>query len=231
MKTSPPDDYDPEQAIDREAIDADIAAGARAYTKLLRSADDDWTSWSIIIIGLRGLRDLTIALSGSSDIGSFAYRQRFGELVKLKKYRIYDEIGGKRAKQVRSIAYKLMDSIEQIDTWYAGLPPEDKLRWKHPESIIKHCPKAFVGGGRGGNRPKRQRAQKQKKPQTTVETERLRALLIQVIKLLMKHEPEKAQEFLDQIMPQAEPDPDDDISDIGGDDDDDGDDDEGDDAT
>ena len=35
----------------------------------------------------------------------------------------------------------------------------------------------------------------------SAETERLKAILIQVIKILMKYEPDTAQGFMDQVMP------------------------------
>jgi hypothetical protein len=196
--------YDPELAIDREAIEADIAAGAKAFRILLKNADADWNNWSITIVGLRGLRNLAFARAGVSDIRSWHYRDQLAALLQQKKYSVYEQIG----KQTRSTCYKLMDSLEEIDTWYAGLNPEDKLRWKHPDAIAKNCPAHLVGGGIGGNQPKRARKKPQPKPQVTAETERLKTLLIQVIKRLAKHEPE-ALDLLDQVMP-SEPDLDDD---------------------
>jgi hypothetical protein len=93
----------------------------------------------------------------------------------------------------------------------ASAPPvEDKLRWKHAEAIAKHCPKFLVKGGMGDNKPKK--AKGPKKPQVTAETERLKVLLIQVIKRLAKHEPD-ALELLDKIMP-SEPELNDDLEDI-----------------
>src|SRR5262245_55097548 len=100
--------YDSEQAIDREALEADIAAGATAFSKLLTPAADDWTRWSItIIIGLRGLRELAFAQAGVSDIKSWHYRDQLAGLLRQKKYSVYDQIG----KQTRSTCYKLMDAI------------------------------------------------------------------------------------------------------------------------
>lgn len=58
---------------------------------------------------------------------------------------------------------------------------------------------------RGHNKPR-----KTKKPVTSYEIERLKALLIQVIKRLAKHEPD-ALELLDQLNPS---DPDDGVGDL-----------------
>jgi hypothetical protein len=208
LDPTPDTEYDPEQAIDMESVESEIAAGAKAYGKLLRHAADDWNSWSIVIVGMRGLRNLAFAKSQTSDIASWHYRKALGDMLKLKKYSIYDQIG----KQTRSVCYKLMDSVDEINVWYAGLSGEDKLKWKHPESIAKNCPKHLVDRGRGGNLPPKQTVKKLPKPLISAETERLKALLIQVIKRLAKHEPD-ALELLDQIMPK-EPELDDSVEDI-----------------
>jgi hypothetical protein len=181
------DDID---TLDRAAIDRDIAAGAKAFTELLRNAALDWTHWSATILGLRGLRSLAFAKAGNSNMKSQAYRDAMSSLLQLRKYSIYDQID----KQTRSDCYRLMDRLEDIDLWYANLPTQDKLRWRHPTTIAKHCPKHLIAGGmRGHNRPSGK-----KKPAVTYETERLKALLIQVIKRLAKYEA-NAMDLLDQI--------------------------------
>jgi hypothetical protein len=197
-------DGEADAVIDKAALEADIVAGARAFTKLLNHAADDWTSWSITIIGLRGLRDLARAKAHTADIHSYAYRQAMSHLLQLRKYSVYDQID----KPTRSACYKLMDSLEEINVWYASQVPADKLRWKHPQSIVKHAPQNLIDGGRGHNKPTK--AKGQKKPVTSFEIERLKALLIQVIKRLIKYEPDAA-ELLDQLNPA---DPDDGIGDL-----------------
>jgi hypothetical protein len=180
---------DDNDGLDRAAIDRDIAAGAKAFGELLRNAALDWTHWSATILGLRGLRSLAFA-KANNNMKSQAYRDAMSALLTLRKYSIYDQID----KQTRSDCYRLMDRLEDIDLWYANLPTQDKLRWRHPTTIAKHCPKHLLSGGmRGHNKPKGE-----KKPPVTYETERLKALLIQVIKRLAKHEPD-AMDLLDQI--------------------------------
>jgi hypothetical protein len=186
-----------EQVFDRAKMEAEILTGARAFTKLLTHAADDWTSWAATIVGLRNLRNLAFAQTHTSDIQSYAYRQAIGGLLQLRKYSVYDRID----KPTRSACYKLMDNLEQISVWYAALPPADQLRWKHPQSIMKHAPRNLVEGGKGSNRPKKKG---EKKPLTSAEIERLKALLIQVIKRLIKYEPE-ARDLLDQVNPPGEP--------------------------
>jgi hypothetical protein len=71
-----------------------------------------------------------------------SYRQELGALLQLRKHAIYDRID----KQTRSSCYKLMDSIDEICDWYITLPASDQLRWKHPDSIVKHAPKHLRWG-------------------------------------------------------------------------------------
>jgi hypothetical protein len=193
------DDDDP---LDRVAIDRDIAAGAKAFSELLRNAALDWTHWSATILGLRGLRSLAFAKAGTNKMSSQAYRDAMMSLLSLHKYSIYDQID----KQTRSDCYRLMDHLDAIDAWYANLPTSDKLRWRHPTTITKHCPRHLLSGGmRGHNKPPGK-----KKPAVTAETERLKELLIIVIKRLIKYDP-SASDLLDQVYRTA---PDDQVDDL-----------------
>jgi hypothetical protein len=202
-------DIDTEMPVlDMASVNADILAGARAFEKLLRHSDDDWQSWSLTIRGLRALRSLIFERTKTNNMQSQVYRDEMSRMLEQRKYSAYGHI----TKQARSSCYKLADRIEDIDLWYAALPTPDKLRWKHPDSIVKNCPRHLVDGGmRGHNKPKRAL----KKTFLNPEIERLRALLIKVIKRLVKYEPD-ARELLDQINPA---DPDDSVADVAAEDD------------
>jgi hypothetical protein len=194
----------PEAVIDMETAEAEIAAGARTLTELIQHSGDDWDRWRITINGLRWLRDIARARAHTFNIRSQAYRDEMSKLLRLRKYSKYDLL----PNTTRSACYKLMDSLDEISTWYAGLESSDKMKWKHPETIIKHCPAHYLDGGRGHNKPKA--AKGKKKPAGWAEIERLKALLIQVIKRLIKYEPDAA-ELLDQVTPS---DPDDGLGDL-----------------
>jgi hypothetical protein len=176
--------------LDMNEVEADISAGAKAFTVLLEHTSDDWGHWTIVIRGFRALRNLAFAQAQTSDIKSYAYRQKIGELLGQRKYSPYAAID----KQTRSTCYKLMDQLEEIHTWYISLPPADQLRWKHPDAIAKHCPHQLLAGGRGHNRPPK----RGKKPASSAEVERLKALLIKIICRLAKHEPD-AVELIQQV--------------------------------
>jgi hypothetical protein len=200
------DDADP--VLDMKSIDRDIQAGAKAFSKLLSHAADDWKSWSDTIRGLRALRSLVFSQTKTSSINSWHYRDALGKLLHQPKYSAYNHVDA----QTRSAAYKLMDSLDEVDVWYKALPVSDKMKWKHPVSVVKHCPNHLVAGGKGGNKPKK--AGKKKRP-PTFEEERLRALVIEVIDELMGHDSVAARGYLKRVNPtEPEPDPDDEIEDI-----------------
>jgi hypothetical protein len=186
------DDDQTEAVIDKAALETQILAGAKAFGELLHRVGDDWMRWQITIVGLRGLRDLARARAHTMDIQSYAYRQEMSALLQLRKYSVYDQID----KPTRSACYQIMDSLDEISAWYYALPSSEKLQWKHPRSIAKHAPRHLVEGGKGHNKPRRKRT----KPASSPEVERLKVLLVQVIKRLLKYEPEAA-ELLDQISP------------------------------
>lgn len=192
--------------LDMASINEDIANGAREFKRLLKHATDEWSSWSAVIQGLRALRNLVFAQSRSNNINSQAYRQTMASLLGQRQYSIYDSID----KPTRSTCYKLMDSLEEIDVWYNTLSKPEQMRWKHPDSIAKHCPSQYVKRGKDGDKAK---AKGKKKKTVPAEVVRLRALLIKVIRRLMVYEPE-AVELLDQI--NLEGDPEDDVSEMFG---------------
>jgi hypothetical protein len=195
-----------DSVLEMPAVDAEIADGVKALNHLFRHAGDDFTKWEIVIKGFRALRNLAFANAHTSDIQAYDYRQAMGSLLRQRKYAAYDHLD----RPTRSACYKLMDSIEDISVWYVALPAADKLRWTHPQSIVKNAPRHLVAGGKGHNKPKKTG---KKKPLIDAEIERLKALLIKVIQRLAKYEPE-AMQLLDQITPQ---DPDDSLDDLTGD--------------
>lgn len=185
------------QELDRQAI-----RGNKAYGELHKHAGDDWTRWEATIIGLAALRDMTFAKLGHRNMRSQAYRDEISALMSKPKYASYSLM----RRQERSACYKLMDRIHDISAWYATLPSSDKLAWTHPETMVKHVPDQFLATDPRDNLPPRPKPKNPKKPVVSAESERLRALLIQVIKLLMKYEPATAEELMDQVMPPGDPD-------------------------
>src|SRR5262249_45633081 len=81
--------------------------------------------------------NLAFAEAHTSSIASYDYRQKLAELLRRQKWSALAQID----KQTRSSCYKLMDRIEEIAVWYAQLPGNDKMRWQHPDTIVKHAPR------------------------------------------------------------------------------------------
>lgn len=201
METDTETEDDADNVIDKKSVDAEIANGVKAWTELRKAAGKDWNLWSIYTRGFRALRGLAFANAHVSDIHSDAYRKEIGRLLKLAKYSAYSEPN--LAKTTRSAMYKMMDCIEEIDSWYAGLPSDDKLRWKHPETVIKYCPKTLLAGGmKHHNKPPKPG---KKKTGVDAEVARLRGLLTQAATILMDTNPGEAKKLLNQIHPADDP--------------------------
>jgi hypothetical protein len=199
-----------DSVLEMPAVDAEIADGVKALNHLFRHAGDDFTKWEIVIKGFRALRNLAFASAHTSDIQAYDYRQAMGSLLRQRKYAAYDHLD----RPTRSACYKLMDSIEDISLWYAALPAADKLRWTHPQSIVKNAPRHLVAGGRGHNKPKKTG---QKKRASSAEEDRLRQILIAIIEEFVRpSNPQRADELLKQVYPAG--DPNDSLDDLTGDD-------------
>jgi hypothetical protein len=167
---------DEDAVIDRSVCERDAKVGALALQNLRKAARDDFTSWAAAIRGLRGLRELAFAKTGARDIKSWHYRQELGALLSQGRWAVYSDIDA----PTRSSCYKLMDRIDDIAVWYAGLSSNDQLRWKHPDTIAKHCPPEYLSSGIGHNQPKPNQPKptgKKKRPETANE-ERLRNIIL-----------------------------------------------------
>jgi hypothetical protein len=101
--------------------------------------------------------------------------------------------------------YRMCDQIEDISLWYAKLPAEEKLRWKHPQTVAKHCPAHLLKGGAGGNKPPRKMPVKKKRA-STAEEDRLRQILIMLVnEFVMPMNPQRAAELLKGLYPEGDP--------------------------
>jgi hypothetical protein len=183
---------DVDAMIDKEACEHDAKVGAQALQNLRKTAHDDFTSWAAAIRGLRGLRELAFAKTGTRDIKSFHYRQEIGALLGQARYAVYSDID----RPTRSSCYKLMDRIDDIAVWYAGLSSNDQLRWKHPDTIAKHCPPQYLSNGIGHNQPKPNG--KKKRPETANE-ERLRDIILNAMAALKRQDIGKAIALLEGV--------------------------------
>jgi hypothetical protein len=202
--TTENDDHNDNTVLDKASIERDITRGAKAARDLRDKAGKTWQNWSAVIVGLRGFHALACERAGTNNMQAQNYRDAMSGLLESKRGVEYSWID----KQTRSDCYRLMECISEVDVWYAGLDTNQKSRWNHPTTIVKHCPKQYLKGGmRKHNKPPKK---DKKKPTVTFETERLKALLIEVITRLAKYEPD-AMTLLKQIYPT---DPDDNIDDL-----------------
>lgn len=193
--------------FDLKAIRADAKAGAKALAHLLDHAEDDWEKWETAIIGLRGLRDMAKHKTGATKLTDYAYRQEIARLFSMKEYAVYSSEDF--SKQQRSACYAMMDHIEDVSDWYYGrisyqgypIAKSDRMNWKTPQTILKYCPPSLIG--KEDKAPKsvsKPRLPKPVPPVHQAEIDRLRRLVVELIKRLAKYEP-TATELLDQVQP------------------------------
>ena len=184
---------EPNTMFDKTAIEADILEGVKAYRELHDKRKDDWHRWSTVIIAWRGLRTIAFEDSKTSDVKAHAYKMAIRALLKKRRYQAFTEIN----QQTRHAMYQIMDHLDDVNDWYEHQEPDNQMRWKHPMTILKHCPIVMRAGGLGHNKPP-----KLKKPQrsTAAELEKkvahLTALLLRAIDLLLGVKPDAARELL-----------------------------------
>jgi hypothetical protein len=205
--TDTTDDDDDQIVLDMKAAEADADAGAKAYQSLIDTKTEDFTRWTITIKGLRALCTIAYAEAQTTNKRSQAFRNAMGALLQKRRWAALAHID----RQTRSTCYRLMDRIEDVARWYATeVSSEDQMRWKHPDAIAKHCPTQYLSSGEGHNKPPRKPAKKKKKPATSAETERLKALLLRLIHLVINSKDlvkikREAAKLLDQVMTPEDP--------------------------
>jgi hypothetical protein len=201
---------------DLKELDREALRGAKAYGELRRQAGHDWNRWEATIIGLAALRDMAFAKTGNRNKRSQAYRSAMSDLLQRPKYHVYAEM----RNEDRSACYKLMDHIEEISAWHAGLDPAQKLAWTHPLTMIKHVPEALLSVDPKHNQEKPKRAAVKKQKALSGEARALAALIMELIQIVIKYEPETAFKMLprvQQLLGEGVPDPEDSLEGVFGD--------------
>jgi hypothetical protein len=184
------DDDESRTRYETKKIDRDIAEGVKAYQRLLKNAADDWENWMPVIAGWQALKLKAIATCGTSDVRSNAYQKAMSELMRKDPYKDYDSIN----KATRSAMTRMMEHVEDIDRWYTKLPPKDKLNWKNPQTIVKHCPKEYLTNPQHNLPPK-----DKKKKKGGGSSERYCTFAMKIIKEMQETDPKRANEYKEQL--------------------------------
>jgi hypothetical protein len=184
-----------ENALDMASINPDAEAGAEALSGLIRHVNDDWERWEVVVVGFRALRNLAFVRSGTNDIHAYAYRQEIGALLREPRWSIYSEL----KKQTRSACYKLMDNLDEISDWYRVQSLDDRLQWKSPKTIAKHCPSHLLSGGQRGHNARRAPSATAEEQRLLREVIRLRGLLTEIILLQQVQPPDELNDRVDDL--------------------------------
>jgi hypothetical protein len=90
-----------------------------------------WARWKTVRAGLVILRDLAMRETGSSNIISKRYKNRFHELLEHRPY-----CSAKMNNTTRKALLKCAELCPELDEWHDHLDEDRRLRLNHPEPRI-----------------------------------------------------------------------------------------------
>jgi hypothetical protein len=182
-----------ETSLDVDWLANDITVGANAYTELQNNAGNTWEKWVLVIVGLRGLRELAFANIGVREMRANAYRVEMRRLLSKHDCAVYQAINA----PTRSACYKMMTNLDDICEWYETLDDDEKLWWNHPQTIATHCPQHLLTTTTKLTKPIKDNPKKPKR--TSAEYERLRRIAMRAIEELMPFKPDVAVTLLYEL--------------------------------
>ena len=144
-----------QDALDMVSVNAEIAAGVKAFNDLLHhrrmispagaSPFSAFARYAVLLSPRRTLPTFTLMHTGKClafccNSGRFCLRQH-----RQADPQLHLQVDGQHRGNRNLVC---------------GSYLSDHMRWKHPDTIAKHCPKHLLAGGRGGNKAARRRARK-----------------------------------------------------------------------
>jgi hypothetical protein len=91
-----------------------------------------WARWKMVRAGLVVLRDLAMRETGSNNIMSKRYRNRFHELLEHRAY-----CSEKMNDTTRKALLKCAELSPELDEWHDNLDEDRRLRLNHPERVLR----------------------------------------------------------------------------------------------
>jgi hypothetical protein len=109
---------------------------------------DDWLA---IARGLHAMRERLRDETGVSHDASPIFAKAMAEFVREHKWAARFMGDGKSS--FRSAAYALVDNEAAISEWRSTLSAGDKLRWRHPEVVMREWRRATMGAAEAKAKP------------------------------------------------------------------------------
>jgi hypothetical protein len=91
-----------------------------------------WTGWKTVGAGLVVLRNLAMRETGSNNILSKRYKNRFHELLEQRSYR-----PEKMSDTTRKALLKCAELSPQLDEWHEHLDEDRRLKLNHPACVLR----------------------------------------------------------------------------------------------
>ena len=91
-----------------------------------------WAGWKTVGAGLVVLRNLAMRETGSNNIMSKRYKNRFHELLEQRAYR-----SESMSDTTRKALLKCAELSPELDEWYDHLDEDRRLRLNHPERVLR----------------------------------------------------------------------------------------------
>jgi hypothetical protein len=115
-------------AVPPSTDDGHVSAGFNAWTRLKHHSRQNWIDWILVgaalLVGRRTA--MRIACSNRADGGR--YRRAFAHWLRQNGFADLE-------KRTRADLLRIMECLEQIEAWRAGLKEDDRLRISHPTTI------------------------------------------------------------------------------------------------
>jgi hypothetical protein len=91
-----------------------------------------WKRWKMVGAGMVVLRNLAMRETGSNNIMSKRYKNRFHELLEQRAYR-----SEKMNATTRKALLKCLELSPELDEWHDQLDEDRRLRLNHPERVLR----------------------------------------------------------------------------------------------
>jgi hypothetical protein len=123
--------------------DSDRAWAEAAKTGRLVARQLSFEDWLTVARGLHAMREHLREETGVQHDASPLFAKAMAEFVREHKWAARFMGDGKSS--FRSAAYALVDNEAAISEWRSTLSTGDKLRWRHPEVVMREWRRAATG--------------------------------------------------------------------------------------
>jgi hypothetical protein len=105
-----------------------VIEGSKAWTRLKRNSLQNWMDWLLVGAALLVGRREAMRIACSNRPAGGRYRRAFTWWLRKNCFADLE-------KRTRADLLRIMECLEQIEVWRAGLKEDDRLRINHPTTV------------------------------------------------------------------------------------------------